>query len=95
MAVQGKSIFVPAPNCVSRFHQENESVEVVCIGPEMKVYTIDGVCGFIWRQLDGNTPVSKILEMITKEFEVTAAKAKSDFHGFIEQLLLLDLINER
>lgn len=95
MAVQGKSVFAPAPNCVSRIHQENESVEVVCIGPEMKVYTIDGVCGFIWRHLDGKTPVSQILDKITHEFEVTAAKAKTDLHSFIKQLQLLDLIHER
>ena len=95
MAIQGKSIFAPAPSCVSRFHQESESVEVVCIGPEMKVYTIDGVSGFIWRQLDGKTSVQSVLKKIMSEFEVTAAKAKRDLEAFVEQLLLLELIQER
>lgn len=93
MANFGKSVFAPAPNCVSRIH--GESVEVVCIGPEMKVYTIDGVSGFIWRQLDGKTSVAKILSKITKEFEVTAAKAQRDLESLIEQLMVLNLIQER
>jgi rRNA processing protein Krr1/Pno1 len=95
MAIQGKSVFAPAPFCVSRFHKETESVEIVCIGPEMKVYTIDGVCGFIWRQLDGKTALKTVIDKITGEFEVTATKAKRDLEGFIEQLLLLELIQER
>lgn len=95
MAIQGKSLFAPAPFCVSRFHKETESVEIVCIGPEMKVYTIDGVCGFIWRQLDGKTALKAVIEKITNEFEVTAARAKRDLEDFIEQLLLLELIQER
>ncbi len=95
MEIQELSIFAPAPFCVSRFNADAESVEVVCIGQNMHVYAIDGVSAFIWRQLDGKTSVRQILSRIVKEFEVTGARAKRDLSAFIEQLVLLELIEER
>ena len=89
------TIFAPAPFCVSRFHKETNCVELVSIGPKMQVYSIDGVCAFVWRQLDGETSLGQIVNRTVKEFEVSTARAKKDIEAFIDELLQLDLILER
>ncbi|MGZ3722420.1 MAG: PqqD family protein [Bdellovibrionales bacterium] len=88
-------IYTPAPFCVSRFHPESESVELVAIGPQIHVYTIDGVCAFVWRQLDGKSTLPQIISRTVKEFDVSAARAKKDIETFIDELLSLGIIQER
>ena len=95
MEIHNDSIFAPAPLCVSRFNPDTKSIQLVCIGKGSQMYTIDGVSAFIWRQLDGKTPVEKILERILKEFEVTQARAKRDLKTMLDRFLAMEIIYER
>ena len=95
MKIDEGSIFAPVPLCVSRLDKETQAVELVHIGPQTQIYKIDGVSAFIWSQLNGKNSVRAIVKNVLTEFEVTEARAKRDIRQFLDQLLMLEIIQEK
>ena len=95
MSILMKSIYAPTSYCISRPGPDEKSIEVICVNQNMQVYSIDGVCANIWRGLDGKTSVRQILDAILADFDVPATRAKKDLHSFLNQLLSMELIEER
>jgi hypothetical protein len=95
MSISETSIFIPSPSCIARLNKKTKFVEILNIGPQMQTYEIDGAFAFTWKQIDGKRTIKQILQRMLNEFEVTRPKAKKDLLEFVEQLLDLELIQER
>jgi hypothetical protein len=55
-------------------------------------YTLDQVGSFIWEAMDGKTPLQAIHKQIVDQYDIDADTAKSDFLGFVEDLIEEDLV---
>lgn len=86
--------FKVIPRCVVRKRHANGSLELMEVGPVLRIFTIDGVAGYVWSKLDGKTPLYRILDGITRTFEVSERRAEKDVNRFIEKLKKLELIYE-
>ena len=80
---------------MTRFDHKTQSVALLCVGPQMKVFNIDGVSSFIWRQIDGKNSVRTILKRVLDEYDATPTRAKRDLKAFLNQLLDMELIHEK
>ena len=72
-----------AKNIASRI-VENEAVVVV--PEEGLVRILNEVGARIWQLLDGNNSITTIANIISQEFNVSAAQAEQDSLDFIRQL---------
>jgi hypothetical protein len=48
------------------------------VGDLNSIYTLNEVGARVWQLVDGQTPVGKIVETITSEYEVSAEEATAD-----------------
>src|SRR5574337_1294108 len=56
------------------------------------IYTVNEVGTRIWELIDGRTPVSRIIDAITNEYEITAEEAVQDTVDFLASLEAAGLI---
>lgn len=56
------------------------------------IYTFNEVGTRIWELIDGRTPISRIVEIITNEYEITAEEAERDVIEFLGSLEAAGLI---
>jgi Coenzyme PQQ synthesis protein D (PqqD) len=54
------------------------------IGDLSSIYTLNEVGARVWQLLDGQTPVAKIVQTITSEYEVSAEEAAADITELLE-----------
>ena len=59
-----------------------------------RIFTLDAVADFIWKQLDGKQTLGEIHTAILKNFDVEADQAALDLNEFIDELQKANLINE-
>ena len=60
-----------------------------------RVFALNPVAALVWECLDGDTPVSRIVQNITEEFDVDSATAGNDVVAFIEDLIDQELVTEK
>ena len=58
------------------------------------LYTLNEVGARVYELIDGKRPVREIVQVITEEFDVDAARAEADVREFIDQLLEIESIRE-
>lgn len=56
------------------------------VGDLDSIYTLNEVGALIWKLIDGQTPVSRILEAVQREYEVAAVEAEKDLSDFLGSL---------
>ncbi len=64
------------------------------IADMQRIFTLNTVAEYIWRELDDNKNLEDIRKDILDEFDVEREKADSDIKQFISELLEADLIRE-
>lgn len=62
------------------------------VGDLDSIYTVNEVGTRIWELIDGRTPVSRIVEAITNEYEITPEEAEKDIVEFLGSLEAAGLI---
>lgn len=62
------------------------------VGDLDSIYTVNEVGTRIWELIDGRTPISRIVEVITNEYEITPEEAEKDIVDFLGSLEAADLI---
>lgn len=75
--IAGEIIIVPVKNHVANLES---------------VYTLNELGSEIWRQLDGKTSVSQIIDSIVINYEVSWAVAAADVEEFLQSLLQAGLV---
>ena len=56
------------------------------VGDLEAIYNLNEVGSMIWEMVDGQTPVSRIVEAVCCEFEVTPQQAEEDTLDFLKGL---------
>jgi hypothetical protein len=56
------------------------------VGDLDAIYNLNEVGAFIWNLIDGRTSLSRIVEAVQAEFEVSFEEAEKDTQGFIAAL---------
>lgn len=64
------------------------------VGDLEAIYNLNEVGSVIWEMMDGQTPVSRMVEAVCSEFEVTAEKAEEDTLDFLKGLEAAGLVEE-
>ncbi len=59
-----------------------------------RIFAVDDVAEYIWRQLDGERRVADIRDGVMDLYEVGKKQARADVLDFIEELKEADLISE-
>ncbi len=77
------SVPTPAPGLFVR-ELDGETSIITSEGDQL--HTLDEVGTFIWRCIDGRTPLSAILEAICAEFDAPREVAAADLRQFVGQL---------
>jgi hypothetical protein len=54
------------------------------VGDLSSIYTLNEVGARVWQLVDGQTPVAKIVQAITSEYEVTDEAAEADIVELIQ-----------
>ncbi len=62
------------------------------IGDVDSIFTLNEVGAKVWELIDGKTATRKIMDNISKEFEVDSEKLEKDIHNFIDQLKEINAI---
>lgn len=62
------------------------------VGDLDSIYTLNEVGSKIWQMIDGRTPVNKIVQAVTTEYEVTAEEATRDVIDLFDSLTAAGLI---
>jgi hypothetical protein len=62
------------------------------VGDLDSIYTLNEVGTMIWELLDGRTPVSQIVEAISREYDVAANEAAADVLDFLHSLEAAGLV---
>ncbi len=62
----------------------NETIILTEEGEEL--HTLDETGTFVWQAIDGKKTLSRILDLICVEYEVTHDRAKDDLVVFVEAL---------
>jgi len=62
----------------------NETIILTEEGEEL--HTLDETGTFVWKAIDGKKSLSRILDLICVEYEVTHGRARDDLFMFIETL---------
>jgi len=86
--------FVKASDCVTRCITGETIIVPVSggVGDLDSIYTVNEVGTRIWELIDGRIPVSRIIEAITNEYEITAEEAEKDIVDFLGSLEAAGLI---
>jgi hypothetical protein len=87
--------FAPAPQCVIRENKASGEVQVLRLESRVQIFTIRDVAAQAWKQLDGRTPVSQVIDRIVSKHRVSKLKATRDVEKFVRQLLRMKLISKR
>jgi len=91
-----KSILSRNPKMVTR-KTGNEYVLVPVtdnIADMNSVYTLNETGAFIWELIDGKKSVEKIINSVTKEYDIDIETATSDVYSFIRDMSKYLIINE-
>jgi Coenzyme PQQ synthesis protein D (PqqD) len=73
--------------------QSGEDAVVVLSLVNQEYYTLDGVGAFIWSRLtEGKKSFAELLDLVTGEFAVDDAAARTDLTRFVEELTEAGLI---
>ena len=56
------------------------------------IFTLNSVGSFIWDQLDGNTKLADIRDLLLVDFDVNRKQAEQDILDFISQVIESNLI---
>ena len=62
------------------------------VGDLDAIYTLNEVGSRIWELIEGATPVSRIVDAISAEYDVSPDQAARDIFGFLDSLETRDLI---
>jgi hypothetical protein len=62
------------------------------IGDLSSIYTLNEVGARVWQLVDGQTPVAKIVQTITSEYEVSAEEAAADITELLEDWQAVGLV---
>ncbi len=57
-----------------------------------KIWSLNPVGGFIWKNLDGTKSLGIISNELISEFDVEKERADADIQEFVEELLKVDLV---
>lgn len=57
-----------------------------------KIFALNPVAAFIWRQVDGKTSLEQIRDRLVECFEVGREEAGKDAEAFVRELLALELL---
>ena len=63
------------------------------VGDLDSIYTLNEVGTFVWGLLDGETPVSQIIDTISTEYEVTRTETEADIIELIGTMEAAGLIS--
>lgn len=58
------------------------------------IYSLNKVAAWIWELVDGERPVSEILDAVVATFEVDVQTAEQDIEELFEQLVTIGAIGE-
>ncbi|MBI2883969.1 MAG: PqqD family protein [Candidatus Methylomirabilis oxyfera] len=86
--------FIKASDCVTRCITGETIIVPVSggVGDLDSIYTVNEVGTRIWELIDGRTPVSRIIDAIANEYEITAEEAEQDIVDFLGSLEAAGLI---
>ena len=62
------------------------------VGDLESIYNLNDVGSLIWEMTDGQTPVSKVVEAVCRQFEVTPGQAEEDTRSFLRGLEAAGLV---
>jgi hypothetical protein len=88
-------VFVRSERMVGRrIAQEYVLVPILGRGVDADgIFNLNRLGAFIWEQMDGRADGRAIVDRITETFEVDAARASSDYLGFVSQLLSIEALS--
>jgi hypothetical protein len=86
------------PETAERFQKKGEYVARVIVGETIivpirgqvgdldAIYNLNDVGSVIWEAIEGQTPVSCMVEAVCREFDVAPEKAEADTLAFVKRL---------
>lgn len=62
------------------------------VGDLESIYTLNETAATVWASLDGQTPLTAILDLIVADYEVEVQEAQADLCDLIEQLTAIGAV---
>jgi len=86
------SLLKLSPDVFVRRNPDGSIIVMSTASEEDKFFRITGVAAEIFDKIDGQTPISRIVETVKSQYEVKVEKIVADAEPFLEKLIKFNIV---